>query len=154
MTTIIGVDPGASGAIAVLFDDELKAVFDMPHHGGIVSAPLVVDALDTWRETIDAAWVEDVHSMPKQGVASSFKFGRAHGTVLGVLGALRVPTHMVTPAKWKKAMGLTSDKAACRRRASELGPDHAHLFARVKDDGRAEAALIALYGYGQRNAGG
>lgn len=146
---ILGVDPGASGAIAALeLDGSLAWVHDMPHHDGIVAPALVAD-LFHGTGSFDAAWVEDVHSMPKQGVSSSFKFGRAHGTVLGVLGALRIPIHLVSPARWKKAMGLSRDKGASRRRAIELWPDHAQAFARVKDDGRAEAALIASYGLGQ-----
>jgi hypothetical protein len=51
----------------------------------------------------------------------------------------------VSPAKWKKALGLSADKGASRRRAIELWPERAQWFARVKDDGRAEAALIAYW---------
>lgn len=143
---ILGIDPGASGAIAAVNAiGALEWVHDMPHHDGVVSPSLVAD-LFHGPITFIEAWVEDVHSMPKQGVASSFKFGRAHGTVLGVLGGLRIPTHLITPAKWKRQMGVPADKKLARRKACELWPDNASLFARVKDDGRAEAALIAEYG--------
>ena len=150
MTLTLGVDPGASGAVALLDEQgQLIACIDMPNHDGLVSGTLLVNALHRWGVSASntQCWIEDVHSMPKQGVASSFKFGRAHGTVIGVLAGQHLTTHYVTPAKWKKYLALTADKAVCRRRAVELWPVHAGLFSRVKDDGRAEAALIARYGW-------
>jgi len=154
VTITIGVDPGGSGAIAATRDRQLIFVKDMPVHGGIISAPGVTDILDyslkAWRSSqghfhhTPPAWVEDVHSMPRQGVASSFKFGQAHGTVLGVLGALRIPVHLVTPAKWKRDLGLGSDKAKALEMARRLFPT-AELSLK-RHIGRAEALLIAEWG--------
>jgi crossover junction endodeoxyribonuclease RuvC len=147
---IVGVDPGATGAIAALnLDGQLAWTIDMPHTSGTVQPALIAHQLTN--QLVVEAWVEHVHAMPRQGVASSFKFGMAYGTVLGVLGTMRIPVRHVTPAKWKKAAGLPANKTAARQRACELWPDHAHLFARVKDDGRAEAALIALHGLTQQH---
>lgn len=147
MSIVFGVDPGASGAIAVVTaDGRFVEVLDMPHHDGMVSGPLVADFVEAHLEPGAEAWVEQVHAMPKQGVSSSFKFGCAFGVVLGVLGGLRVPVHLITPARWKRAAGLTADKSLSRRRACELWPEHSALFARVKDDGRAESALLAKLG--------
>ncbi|HEX2578640.1 MAG TPA: hypothetical protein VHK88_20015 [Aquihabitans sp.] len=155
---IVGVDPGGTGAIAFLDvrTGDLVDVHDMPAHGGIVSAPLAADLLQRMAfqyGRLVIAWVEDVHSMPKQGVASSFKFGRAFGTIIGVLGGARVPVEYVTPAVWKRTAGLKADKGMSRRRAIELWPDHSTAFARVKDDGRAEAALVARHGWLLRTQG-
>lgn len=147
MTAIIGIDPGASGAIAILHDARLITAFDMPQIDGRISPAGVARIAESVLAAGPEAWVEDVHAMPKQGVSSSFKFGMAHGTILGVLGALEIPVHLVSPAKWKKHHGLNKDKGASRRRATELWPLHTATFARVKDDGRAEAALIGLYGH-------
>jgi crossover junction endodeoxyribonuclease RuvC len=44
-------------------------------------------------------------------------------------------------------MGVVGGKDASRARAMELFPDHLALFKRVKDDGRSDASLIALWGY-------
>jgi hypothetical protein len=55
----------------------------------------------------------------------------------------------VTPTKWKRALGLGADKGDSRRRAMETWPYMASKFARVKDDGRAEAALIAWWHWRQ-----
>lgn len=145
-TPILGVDPGATGALAWLHPDgHLETVEDMPANDGIVSGALIAHHLDTHGHPT-VAWIENVHSMPRQGVASSFKFGRALGTVEGALAALGIPIRHVTPTAWKKAARLPASKDAARRRAIELWPTHAHLFARAKDDGRAEAALIARHG--------
>ena len=88
--------------------------------------------------------VENVHSMPKQGVASSFKFGRSLGAIEGVIGALSYPHVKMTPQAWKKEMSLIGkDKTASRALAKELWPNQAEHFQLVKHDGRADAALIA-----------
>ena len=76
-------------------------------------------------------------------------FAEGYGSLLGALGVLRVPVHHVTPTVWKKGEGVTADKSTSRQRACELWPTESHRFARVKDDGRAEACLIARYGLGQ-----
>lgn len=150
---ILGIDPGASGALAWLSPSgELLAVEDMPHvvvtvsgkDRKRISAPMLADLI---RETMPtAAFVEKVGAMPGQGTASMFSFGFSAGLVDGVLAGLGVPVTYVTPQAWKRAAGLNSDKSAVRLRAAQLFPDMARHFARVKDDGRAEAALIARYG--------
>ena len=94
----------------------------------------------------DVAWIERVHSMPGQGSASSFSFGMSYGMARGVLAALQVPVSLVTPNEWKKHFRLGSDKNEARLIASRLFPASAMFFSRVKDDGRAEAALLALFG--------
>ena len=153
---ILGIDPGASGALAWLsLTGELLAVEDMPAAavtiGGKdrmrVSSAMLAALI---RETMPtAAFVEKVGAMPGQGTASMFSFGFSAGLVDGVLAGLGIPTTYVTPQSWKRAAGLTSDKSAVRLRAAQLWPDMARHFARVKDDGRAEAALIARFGVGK-----
>jgi len=148
--TILGVDPGQTGALALLdTDGELVDVWDMPTVDRQVSAALLGDLVAAiWNHVIHhdlTAVVEQVHAMPRQGVSTTFKFGVSYGVVLGVVGALDIPVAHVTPAVWKKAMHVTADKGSSRRRAIDLWPGKASVFARVKDDGRAEAALIARY---------
>ena len=148
---ILGIDPGKSGAVAVLNQrGALVAVHDMPIVGPIVSAVLLDELVHDYVDPLHdgpsgTAVIEDVHAMPKQGVTSSFSFGRSLGVAEGVLAGNGYSLRYVSPAKWKKALGLTSDKGVSRRRAIEVWPNRASWFARVKDDGRAEAALIALW---------
>jgi crossover junction endodeoxyribonuclease RuvC len=92
------------------------------------------------------AYVERVHSMPLQGVVSAFTFGMGYGLIRGVLTGLGVPTTLVTPNEWKRALRMGADKREARVIAGRMFPLNARDFARVRDDGRAEAVLLAFYG--------
>ncbi len=141
---ILGIDPGASGAIAFYFParPDLISVQDVPVVAGEIDAAELARAVKQFRPTVGI--IEQVGAMPKQGVSSTFKFGMAYGQARGVLAALEVPTHLVTPGRWKKHFRLDSDKERARGLAIRLWPASAH-FGRKKDHGRAEAALIARY---------
>lgn len=158
MSFTIGVDPGAGGAIAIVEDDgSLVHVFDMPSVeivvGGKakrrVSPEMLAAELRLYADQGAVAVVEQVGAMPGQGVSSMFAFGQAFGIVLGVMAGLAIPVQTVTPGKWKKAAGLNAGKDAARAKAAQKWPAHAREFSRVKDDGKAEAALIAAWGLNQ-----
>src|SRR5690606_25246476 len=91
--------------------------------------------------------IESVGSRPGQGVASTFKFGTAYGVVQGVIGALQIPVEFVSPQRWKKHFRLSGDKEQARAKAQQLFPTCAAAFNLDKHHGRAEAALIARYGF-------
>ncbi len=95
---------------------------------------------------VDMCVIEKVHSMPKQGVTSSFNFGFNAGVVQGMAYAFGLPVVLVPPQTWKHFYNLDSDKKKSLVKARELFKDFDHYFTRVKDDGRAEAALMAWYG--------
>jgi crossover junction endodeoxyribonuclease RuvC len=144
---ILGVDPGAKGALALLVAGMVETV-DMPAveiRGRYrVDAARVASIIRMWRP--DHAFVEQVNAWPGQGVASCFSFGKSAGIVLGILAALQIPTSEVAAVTWKKKLGVPADKGAARWRASQLFPTNANDWSRVRDDGRAEAALIASFG--------
>jgi crossover junction endodeoxyribonuclease RuvC len=149
---IVGVDPGQTGGLAWLSDDgaTLFHVEDMPVVDTAVSPQLLTFRLRVGvgfapDEPLTAV-VEQVASMPGQGVASMFKFGTSFGIVLGVLAGHDVPTELVRPHVWKRDLRLAKGKGASRGLAQRLWPEQAGLFGRVKDDGRAEAALLARWG--------
>lgn len=146
MTIIMGIDPGISGAIAFYFPmvPSRIAVDDVPVAGGEINVAELARLIRVHRPTL--AVIERVSAMPGQGVTSMFNFGRSYGDVRGVIGAMEVPLHFVTPQKWKKHFGLSSDKDQSRMRAIRMFPTAADSFKLKKHDGRAEAALIALYG--------
>jgi crossover junction endodeoxyribonuclease RuvC len=154
MTCIIGIDPGQTGAIAVLSStgeferaDDLHTVSDGRLtwiHGGWLQSFLI----DATRGRHAVAVIERVGSMPKQGVASSFSFGVGFGSVLSVLQARHLPVNLVTAATWKRALNLPRDKAAALDRARLLFPTAS--LDRAKDIGRGEALLIAHYWWQQR----
>jgi len=145
---ICAVDPGISGAVAILSDGgHLVAVHDMPtvtvSGKQRVSAVGLADILAARK--FAHCYVEQVGAMPGQGVTSMFSFGRSAGVIDGVCAALGIPVTMVTPGKWKRGMQVTADKGSSRARALQLWPGLSSSFARVRDDGRAEAALIGYY---------
>jgi Holliday junction resolvasome RuvABC endonuclease subunit len=142
VSRIIGVDPGVGGGIALMVDGVIEGVIDMPVGDDEVSGVLLSAHIELAEPNVVV--IEKVHSMPKQGVASSFNFGKSYGTVIGLVSALRYPLVKMTPQEWKRANGLIGkDKDASRQLAMELWPQHADHFKRRRDDGRAEAALIA-----------
>lgn len=149
MSRVLGIDPGIEGGWAILEDDgSLVSAGALPVAGAgaqrMVSAALFRTVIEQYRPA--RAIVELVSAMPKQGVSSSFKFGRSVGVVEGVIGGANIPIQWVSAAKWKRAMNLSTDKEQSRQRAIQEWPHAAGLhFSRKKDHGPAEAALIALY---------
>jgi crossover junction endodeoxyribonuclease RuvC len=149
----IGVDPGLSGAIAVMSSESLK-IFDMPtmtveRNGKAkrqVSATELADLLYLYSGKDCHVYCERVGAMAGQGVTSVFSFGRSFGMIEGILAALHMPVTYVAPATWVKAVHRGSGKDASRSRAMELFPDNQADFKRVKDDGRSDASLIAYWG--------
>ena len=144
---MIGVDPGITGAIAVIRDGKLRQVYDMPVHmdradGKEIGAILTAEMTD---DTI--VFVEHTQPMPKNGSIASFKLGLNTGVVLGAVQALGIPLRRPRPIEWKRSNGLVGkDKDASRGLARELWPQFADRFKLVKHDGRAEACLIARHG--------
>jgi crossover junction endodeoxyribonuclease RuvC len=149
---LVGIDPGASGALALIVDGELTDVIDVPAIDKRINVPVVTDWFREWQRSIGPIHrviIENVHAMPKQGVTSSFNFGRALGAIEAVPQSLGLVTSYATPAVWKRSMGLIGkDKAASRQLATDIFPSWAAMFKRVKDDGRAEACLLAKFGAG------
>jgi crossover junction endodeoxyribonuclease RuvC len=146
---IIGVDPGLTGACAVLDEHGgLITCFDLPVIGDNkqrrVDAATLADLIRAHMQ-VRFAIVEQVHAMPGQGVSSTFKFGMSYGAIYGILGALVIPVRHATAPQWKKASGLDSNAETSRARAIETWPDRAELFARKMDHNRAEAALLARF---------
>ncbi len=147
---IVGVDPGVAGGVAFFDADRPEHIraFDLPSVAGVIDGRnlrMLIHDHDAAR-----AVIEDVHSMPKQGVASTFKFGRAFGTVIGIVEGLGLPVAYVSPSRWKRYYGLDSDGEKSRKRALDLFPDSAALFALKKHHHRAEAALIARWAASNR----
>jgi crossover junction endodeoxyribonuclease RuvC len=149
---ILGIDIGAAGAIALLDSDgalievvDMPVLQDGPKGRRSVNAPLLASII--FKSHADHAFVEFVGARPSEGAVGAFAFGRSRGVVEGVLGAAGIPATFIAPAAWKRAVGLSlASKDAARAEAIRRWPGQADLFARVKDDGRAESALMGLAG--------
>lgn len=151
---VLGIDPGASGGFAVVtrasgvfsvFDARAPMLFE-----GRTRPALNTPKMDEWLSDVrrfQVGVIEEVHAMPKQGVSSSFQFGRMYGAAESLMMAHCPRWEYVSPRRWKQDMGLTSDKRQSIDAATALfGLETAKLFwPRRKDEGVAEAALIAAW---------
>lgn len=144
----IGIDPGLSGAIAIISPSGIK-LHDTPAVLTGKGREYDLDALlsllqSPTEEFMIKAAIENVHAMPKQGVTSMFKMGYGLGLWHAALVAKSIPFLRVEPQRWKKEFGLRGkNKEGSRLRAIELFPEVREQLQRKKDDGRAEALLIA-----------
>lgn len=149
---ILGIDPGLSGALAFMDDKELL-IYDVPTfeitRNGKKKRQIDLQILLSIMQNKDLgtthAFLEHVNAMPGQGVSSMFQMGRGYGQIEMGLAAAGIPVTYITPQVWKKALSVPKDKDGARQRASQLMPQWAHNWPLKKHDGRAEAALIALY---------
>ena len=151
---IIGIDPGLSGAIAILEDSKIKELFDMPvmpdgkknkrQLNSALLVKLIKDNIENLENTIMI--VEQVNAMPGQGVTSMFNFGQTFGAIKGICAALGLPIFFVRPAKWKKHFELiNSSKDASRTKAIEMYPSFSEQLSKKKDVNKSDAILIARY---------
>ena len=152
----IGVDPGAGGALA-LYDavTEHLEVVDMPVHEirgkrriDLYALGRTVRRWDIYLKVTQAI-VENVGAMPGQSPNGMFAFGFAAGAVQGTIACAGIPMTLVVPQVWKKVYAIPGgreNKDVSRAKASMIFPKYAGLWARKKDDGRTEAALLAHYG--------
>ncbi len=151
---IIGIDPGLSGAIAILQDNKVIGLFDMPvmaegkkNKRQLNSAQLVNIIKDNFigKEEIVVV-VEQVNAMPGQGVTSMFNFGQTFGAIKGVCAALELPIFFVRPSKWKKYFELiNASKDASRTKAIEMYPSLSNQLSKKKDVNKSDAILIARF---------
>lgn len=164
----VGIDPGATGALACIeIDDEDMnfhdvEVYDMPvkvvQVGGKNRKRIDADKLrwqlDAWEEDCVRVVIEEVQAIGKtatgqrrDGVVGAFSFGYAAGLIEGVVRAMDIPIHFVRPQQWKRAVGIPygSDKDASRKCATSHYPEFSAAWQRKKDHGRAEAVLLAHF---------
>ena len=151
---IIGIDPGLSGAIAILKDSKVLNLFDMPvmsegkkNKRQLNSAQLVnIIKENTDKNDEIAVVVEQVNAMPGQGVTSMFNFGQTFGAIKGVCAALNLSIFFVRPSKWKKHFELiNSSKDSSRTKAIEMYPSLSNQLSKKKDVNKSDAILIARF---------
>ena len=151
---IIGIDPGLSGGIAILKENKVLDLFDMPvmsegkkNKRQLNSAQLANLIKKNIKTNEDVAVVvEQVNAMPGQGVTSMFNFGQSFGAIKGVCAALEVPIYFVRPSKWKKYFDLiNSSKDASRTKVIEMYPTLSEQLSKKKDVNKCDAILIARF---------
>jgi len=178
----IGIDPGVTGAVAAIDQKgQVISLQDTPtitvKRGKVLrreyAEPAMAALLEGILQSAGAAYcpcgnpsrhlmqnvlvaLENVHSMPKQGVASSFSFGVGFGVWRGIIATLGLPHERVEPGVWKRALKLTANKGTAVAKALRLFPraelGHAFQGRMIYSDGRAEALLLAYYALQQANS--
>jgi len=151
---IIGIDPGLTGAIAILEDNKVLNIFEMPvmsegtkNKRQLNSAQLVSLLNDNIpnKEEVSVI-VEQVNAMPGQGVTSMFNFGQTFGAIKGICAALGLPIFFVRPSKWKKHFELiNSSKDSSRTKVIEMYPSLSNELSKKKDVNKSDAILIARF---------
>jgi len=151
---IIGIDPGLSGAIAILENNKVLNIFDIPvmsegkKNKKQLNSALLVSLL---KENISnneevSVVVEQVNAMPGQGVTSMFNFGQTFGAIKGICAALNLPIYFVRPSRWKKHFELiNSSKDSSRTKAIEMYPKLSNQLTKKKDVNKSDAILIARF---------
>lgn len=159
MPVIIGIDPGITGAVARISNSSSIQVEDMPIMAkgkgsskvkNQVNAAALYDLLKGWAGFSGVVYCERISAMPGQGVASMFSMGDSFGVIRGVCASIGIPIVFITPPQWKKYFGLGKDKEICRAKAIEIFPYMP--LAKKKDHNKAEALLIAKYGFDAERA--
>lgn len=152
MKYIVGIDPGLSGAITFIREDGALSVVDMPTAIKTVSGKKKrsIDR-NRLREIFDRDDILHVimelqGTRPGQSAQSTVSTSRHFGLLEGVVLANYHPYTIIAPLTWKKALRVPKDKKESMARASELMPRCAHKWANAGHDGRAESAMLALYG--------
>lgn len=158
-TLIAAIDPGLKGALALLDTTTEKIkVFDLPtrRYGTktILNEKAISELIAPFAEKIKYLVIEDVSSMPNQGVASTFRFGFATGVLHGVVSALGIQILRAKPSVWKPALGLSKDKNLSLALAKDFFPHAIEKFKLVKHNDRAEAALMAYFAWFKLDANG
>ena len=151
---VIGIDPGLSGAIAILENNKVLGIFDMPvmaegkknkrQLNSSQLANIIKENTKNVEETV--VIVEQVNAMPGQGVTSMFNFGQTFGAIKGVCATLELPIFFVRPSKWKKHFELiNSSKDASRTKVIEMYRTLSKHLSKKKDVNKSDAILIARF---------
>lgn len=152
MKTIIGIDPGASGAISFTNTEEEEVHYYKCHERISGRRLTVSTALNAYRSKETIAYIEKVHAMPHDGRSSLFKFGVNYGTWLGILNSIKGVTKIVevSPQKWMKFweeqynFKLPKEKKDRKNALKDIAsifiqPEKATLWS-------ADSILITMYG--------
>jgi crossover junction endodeoxyribonuclease RuvC len=160
---VCGVDPGLLGALAVLDSERglVVGLHDLPVHkvGARASGKVKLEIDARGIATIlrqhrpERVVIEQVSAMPRQGVSSTFRFGYVAGVIYGVTAALDLSVSFVTPQRWQQhhRIGRGPDDAV--RKVIQLYPTLHEQLKRRKDNHKADAVLIALFGLAATESG-
>lgn len=156
-TYVLGIDPGVKGAMVLVRynpanrSSTIEGVHEIPTRSASLSkstyrkevdAAALSSLMRVLSTVVDKCYLEDVHSLPRDGHVGAFSFGQTKGIIRGVLASCYIDCALVSPSVWKLALGLSSDKNSSLNLARKIWRDNEF----GNNDNMAEAALLALYG--------
>lgn len=138
--TFLGIDPGASGVVAIIYPSNECITYKCPKTPEEMSD--IIKGIKNKKKI--KCLIENVHAFPTDARSRAFAFGRNFGTWLGILASYSIIAKLVTPSKWQSYFGpfpkLKKDrKNLIKDMAKERYPD-AYVTLST-----ADAILIALY---------
>jgi crossover junction endodeoxyribonuclease RuvC len=155
---VIGIDPGVTGALAVVIGSRstgelrVESVHDLPIYTEKTSTgktrkhvdPVGLRDLLKQIGPVDRVVCERLNAPPGIATTVAFSMGATLGTIISVLRLAKSPYKLVAPSVWKRALECPADKEASRLFAGKVFKDSKH-WARKKDHNRSEASLIAAW---------
>ena len=151
---VLGIDPGLAGGWATLYGGAEMGGEPMPLAGEFYDCRTLRVLVELGFGPPDLVVIEQVGAMPKQGLSSTFKFGRGYGQLIGMCQTLAWPYILVPPQAWKAKVlaGTPKDKAAAVAFVAARYPDIQLIQprCRVPHDGVADAVCLAHYGVHQK----
>jgi len=148
----LGIDPGFSGALAVL-DENLEVIHyqDMPiievAKKRELDEPELRDILRRFSPYYInlTVGIEKSQTMPNQGIVSSGRYMASYGFLRGLCVGMGLPYILIRPPTWKKAMlaDMPKEKGSSIQKVGQIYPNI--KLTRKKDHGICDAILIARY---------
>lgn len=150
---IMGIDPGLSGALALLDAGELIDIVDIDASHSRINAAHLAAVIQRWQP--DFAICEAVTARPGQGVTSMFTFGHCLGTITAVIATLGVPYLLIRPQVWQSHFEIQSPSSAKAAHKREIADRAEALFPGAPlygprgalKDGRSDALLLSRYAH-------
>ena len=152
---VIGIDPGRNGGIVGLTNGNINIIGKMPlqpsdiwgYFADDLGIPLI------GKENIHV-FIEDVHSMPTDGVRSAFSFGKHLGWLDMLLAYYHLDITRVVPSKWQEFFSLSRKTSGTDTKyhykkyiletAKVLAPER---YQKEITLATCDAYLIGLYGF-------
>ena len=149
MNSIIGIDPGKGGGVAIVYFGERYEKWVAHKCPKTIIEMAVLLKMFKHTSPNTKCFIESVHAFPTDGRSSAFKFGMNYGIWQGILSSLGIETEFVTPQKWQKHFGeLPKIKKDRKNKLKEIASHKSELKATLSS---AAAICIAIYGYENTN---
>ena len=146
MNAYLGIDPGKSGALCIIYPDEViahKCPSTATGMSDIIRNYLNACVIENYKTVVG---IEKVWAQPTNGTRHAFAFGTNYGMWLGVLGSSRIEPNFILPSKWQKTYregkGLSKEYLERKRELKAIAQKYVDFNVTLVT---ADAILIAKY---------